>query len=185
MSAKCLSYADDLSNSCTVGKTAAGDDHSNSVSVAGTWTDAESIDLRSCDPQRTMDSLNSSSWGGPITGLEPRRSLRYGRESVFRAQMALMRCHGWLTVADTHSGRTCGSDAPDNLSSRECDRFREYLRQLVMPSRSRPMPTGTNAGHPARVSTTEHARRAPDRPAYKPRTDLRTNIAPKPISPHL
>ncbi|GBP91292.1 hypothetical protein EVAR_96492_1 [Eumeta japonica] len=52
------------------------------------------------------------------------------------------------TVADTQGGRTCGSDAPDNLCSRECDRFREYLRQIVMPSRSRPTPTGANAGRP-------------------------------------
>ncbi|GBP66372.1 hypothetical protein EVAR_88482_1 [Eumeta japonica] len=62
--------------------------------------------------------------------------------------------------------RTCGSDALDNLGSRECDQFREYLRQLVMPSRSCPMPTGTNTGRPARVSAIEHARRASDQPAY-------------------
>ncbi|GBP21129.1 hypothetical protein EVAR_11160_1 [Eumeta japonica] len=66
------------------------------------------------------------------------------------------------TVADTHSGQTYGSDALDNLNSRECDRFREYLRQIVMPSRSRPTPTRANAGRPARVCATEHARRAPD-----------------------
>ncbi|GBO99241.1 hypothetical protein EVAR_66949_1 [Eumeta japonica] len=53
------------------------------------------------------------------------------------------------TVADTFGGRTCGPDALDNLGSRECDRYREHLRQLIMPSRSRPMPTGANAGRPA------------------------------------
>ncbi|GBP37041.1 hypothetical protein EVAR_31039_1 [Eumeta japonica] len=66
----------------------------------------------------------------------------------------------------THSGLTYRFDAPDNLGFRECDQFREYLRKLVMPSRSRPTPTGSNAGRPARVSATVHARRAPDRPAY-------------------
>ncbi|GBP57182.1 hypothetical protein EVAR_37861_1 [Eumeta japonica] len=39
------------------------------------------------------------------------------------------------TVADIDSRRTCGSDPPDNFRSRECDRLREYLRQLVMPLR--------------------------------------------------
>ncbi|GBP01013.1 hypothetical protein EVAR_2293_1 [Eumeta japonica] len=34
-----------------------------------------------------------------------------------------------------------------------------------MPSRLRSTPTGANAGRPTRVSATEHARRAPDRPA--------------------
>ncbi|GBP85807.1 hypothetical protein EVAR_65871_1 [Eumeta japonica] len=58
----------------------------------------------------------------------------------------------------THSGRTCGSEAPDNLSSRECLRSREYLWQLVIPSRS----SLTPADRPARVSATEHAHRAPD-----------------------
>ncbi|GBO98678.1 hypothetical protein EVAR_103826_1 [Eumeta japonica] len=70
------------------------------------------------------------------------------------------------TVADIHTRQTCDSDPPDNLHSRECDRIREYLRQLVMPSKSRPTPTGANAGRLARVSATGHARRTPDRPAY-------------------
>ncbi|GBP82339.1 hypothetical protein EVAR_90974_1 [Eumeta japonica] len=43
-------------------------------------------------------------------------------------------------------GRTCGPDALDNLGSREYDRYRESLRQLIMPLRSRPMPMGANAG---------------------------------------
>ncbi|GBP72334.1 RNA-directed DNA polymerase from mobile element jockey [Eumeta japonica] len=68
-------------------------------------------------------------------------------------------------LLDTQGRRTCGSDATDNLSSRECDRFRKYLRQLEMPSRSRPTPTGANAGRSTRVSATEHAPRAPDRPS--------------------
>ncbi|GBP71295.1 hypothetical protein EVAR_60861_1 [Eumeta japonica] len=54
----------------------------------------------------------------------------------------------------------------DNLGSHECDRFREYLRQLVMPLRSRPTSTRANAGRPARVSATEHGVAPPDRPAY-------------------
>ncbi|GBP84823.1 hypothetical protein EVAR_32722_1 [Eumeta japonica] len=56
------------------------------------------------------------------------------------------------TVADILSGRTCGPDALDNLGSYECDRYREHLRQLIMPSRSRPMPTGANAGRSACVT---------------------------------
>ncbi|GBP88240.1 hypothetical protein EVAR_91192_1 [Eumeta japonica] len=69
------------------------------------------------------------------------------------------------TVADARCGRTCRPVALDNLGSREYDRYREHLRQLTMPSRSRPMPTGANAGRPACVSAVEHARRVPDRPA--------------------
>ncbi|GBP71503.1 hypothetical protein EVAR_57068_1 [Eumeta japonica] len=68
-------------------------------------------------------------------------------------------------IKDELNGRTCGPDALDNLGSRECDRYREHLRQLIMPSRTRPMPTWANAGRPACVSAAEHARRAPDRPA--------------------
>ncbi|GBP21580.1 hypothetical protein EVAR_9765_1 [Eumeta japonica] len=56
------------------------------------------------------------------------------------------------TVADIFGGRTCGPDTPDNLGSREYDRYREYLRQLIIPSRSRPIPTGANAGRPACVT---------------------------------
>ncbi|GBP73200.1 hypothetical protein EVAR_54934_1 [Eumeta japonica] len=67
------------------------------------------------------------------------------------------------TVADIDSNRTCRSDLPYNLRSRECDRLREDFRQLVMPLRSRPTPTGAKAG----------ALRA------------RTYIAPKSMSPHL
>ncbi|GBP24397.1 hypothetical protein EVAR_19272_1 [Eumeta japonica] len=64
-----------------------------------------------------------------------------------------------------------------------------------MPSRSRPTPTGTNAGHPACVCAAEHARRAP---RYAPRPGpacyfvttlnlLRSRTyttAPKLMSPH-
>ncbi|GBP50501.1 hypothetical protein EVAR_25198_1 [Eumeta japonica] len=53
------------------------------------------------------------------------------------------------TVGDTLNGRTCGPDALDNLGSRECDRYRENFRQLIMSSTSHPMPTGANAGRPA------------------------------------
>ncbi|GBP15495.1 hypothetical protein EVAR_9276_1 [Eumeta japonica] len=60
-----------------------------------------------------------------------------------------------------YTRRTCVSEPPDNLLTRECYRIREYLRQLVMQSKSRPTPTGANAGRPARVSTTENVRRAP------------------------
>ncbi|GBP33734.1 hypothetical protein EVAR_17061_1 [Eumeta japonica] len=45
--------------------------------------------------------------------------------------------------------------------SRECDKL-----PATMPSRSRPTPTGTNAGRPACVCAAEHARRAP---RYAPR----------------
>ncbi|GBP58800.1 hypothetical protein EVAR_25873_1 [Eumeta japonica] len=45
--------------------------------------------------------------------------------------------------------------------SRECDK-----PPATMPSRSRPTPTGTNAGRPACVCAAEHARRAP---RYAPR----------------
>ncbi|GBP92478.1 RNA-directed DNA polymerase from mobile element jockey [Eumeta japonica] len=70
-----------------------------------------------------------------------------------------------LTVADIRCGRTCRPVALDNLGSRVCDGYREHLRQLTMPSWSRPMPTGANAGRPACVSANEHARHDPDRPA--------------------
>ncbi|GBP23875.1 RNA polymerase II-associated protein 1 [Eumeta japonica] len=71
--------------------------------------------------------------------------------------------------------------------SRECDK-----PPATMPSRSRPTPTGTNAGRPACVCAAEHARRAP---RYAPRTgllfcdypQLRSRIyttAPKLTSPH-
>ncbi|GBP58077.1 hypothetical protein EVAR_39794_1 [Eumeta japonica] len=73
-------------------------------------------------------------------------------------------CHRH-TVGDIDSRRTSGSDPLANLRSRECDRRREYLRQSVMPLRSRPTPTGANGGRPARARATECARRAPDRPA--------------------
>ncbi|GBP68752.1 hypothetical protein EVAR_99022_1 [Eumeta japonica] len=77
---------------------------------------------------------------------------------IFFSMAAILSTH-------IHTRRTCGCDPRDNLRSRECDRLRKYLRQLVMPSRSRPTLTGANAGRPARVRATEHARRVPDRPA--------------------
>ncbi|GBP86286.1 hypothetical protein EVAR_91690_1 [Eumeta japonica] len=103
----------------------------------------------------------SCSSGGPIRGREPGKSIRCGRESINQAHVSLLH----HTVANTHCGRTCRPIALDNLGSRECDRYREHLRQITMPSRSRPMPTGANAGRPACVSAVEHARRDPDRPA--------------------
>ncbi|GBP10144.1 Proline--tRNA ligase [Eumeta japonica] len=71
------------------------------------------------------DIVNSIEREGPIRGLELRRSLRYGRESVSRAHVVLMR----HMVAGTLSGRTCGPDALDNLNSHKCDRYREHLQQ--------------------------------------------------------
>ncbi|GBP76657.1 hypothetical protein EVAR_51142_1 [Eumeta japonica] len=58
---------------------------------------------------------------------------------------------------------TAGSDGNwhDNHVSCECDRHREHLRQLTMPSRLRPMPTGANAGRPTCVCAAKHARSAP------------------------
>ncbi|GBP33182.1 hypothetical protein EVAR_14863_1 [Eumeta japonica] len=57
---------------------------------------------------------------------------------------------------DTLSGRTCSPDALDNLVSRECDRYREHLRQLIMTSRLRPMPTGGHtAPRPPRTCETQ------------------------------
>ncbi|GBP08233.1 hypothetical protein EVAR_78729_1 [Eumeta japonica] len=97
------------------------------------------------------DALTGSVDRRPGTG----RSILYSRESVYQANVALLRD----TVADIDSRRTCGCDSPDNLRSRECDRRRKYFRQLVMPLRLRPKPTGANVGRPARCRPTRHCDR--------------------------
>ncbi|GBP37701.1 hypothetical protein EVAR_23750_1 [Eumeta japonica] len=65
-----------------------------------------------------------------------------------------------------------GPSSPGSSRLRECEyNHRIHLRHK--PSRTRPTPTGANAGRPARVCAAEHARRAlrfarcaPDRPAH-------------------